>query len=219
MKLSRIACFAAVLAMTGATVFADGLVKFKDWNASPQGYFMTKAERDQWSVVKTDADAQQFVDKFLASRGPGFAEEVANRADQADKHLTLGKLPGSKTLRGKLIVVFGPPSALETPMVADTDSSHTDSPLMAGVLTGGTAGGVGGGKGDGGSESTGAKTMVSGRVMQHYHMTFATTPSGPLDVTVVADPNNGKDRPKSREDAKKLETAFEAAAQASIKSK
>lgn len=74
---------------------------------------MVSAERQQWAAVKTDADAEQFIKTFEAARKPGFTEEVAKRAQMADKYLTVSKTPGSKTLRGKVIVLFGPPSGFE----------------------------------------------------------------------------------------------------------
>ena len=53
--------------------------KYKEWAASPQAYFMTKAERAQWAGVVTDADAEKFINDFVASRGPGFADMVTDR--------------------------------------------------------------------------------------------------------------------------------------------
>jgi GWxTD domain-containing protein len=88
--------------------------KYKDWANSPQAYFMTKAERAQWATVVTDADAEKFVSDFLARRGPGFADQVADRVANADKYLTIGKKPGSQTLRGKIIVLLGPPTSIKT---------------------------------------------------------------------------------------------------------
>lgn len=217
-KLLRIIAV-VVVSLVGTSLFADGLSKYKDWASSPQGYFMTKAEQQQWDAVRTDAEAQQFVDSFLARRGPDFAAEVASRGEQADKHLTIGKLAGSRTLRGKAIILFGPPSAMEVNDVAESPDIQRDSPAMAGVLTGGTNSGVSSGKG--GSDSSPdnfGKTMVTaGRVTRNYHFTFASTPAGNVDVTIAADIGSGKDHPWSREDAKTLEKAFEAAARASIK--
>ena len=213
--------FAAGILLFSASLLADGLVKFKGWDNSPQGYFMTKAERQQWAAVKTDVEAQAFVDHFLASRGAGFADEVASRADQADKHLTIGtKLPASKTLRGKLIILLGPPSGYDASDIADISSVHHDSPVMASALSGGTgAGGTDKDEGIGTSDShEGSSTMGGSSVYRNYHFTFASTPSGPLAVTILADVNTGKDRAKGG-DAKKLDAAFEAAAQASIKTK
>jgi GWxTD domain-containing protein len=193
---------------------------FKDWEHSPQGYFMTKAEHQEWTAIRTQEEAQHFIDQFLAKRGPNFAAEVAFRAEKADKNLTIGKLAASKTLRGKVIILLGAPSAMDVSDFADNGSVHHDSPAVAGAYSGGTAGG-----GDGGRESPGtdmnegSRTMGSASVTRNYHFTFASTASGPFDVTISADPNTGKDRPRGRDDAKRLEAAFEAAAQASIKTK
>jgi fructose-specific component phosphotransferase system IIB-like protein len=212
--------FAAGILLFSASLLADGLVKFKGWDNSPQGYFMTRAERQQWAAIKTDVEAQAFVDHFLASRGPGFADEVASRTAQADAHLTIGKkLPASKTLRGKAVILLGAPTAFDASDIADTSSVHRDNGVMSSALSGGTgAGGTDKGEGIGTTDMhEGASTMGGASVYRHYHFTFAS-PSGPIDVTIVADVNTGKDYPRGG-DAKKLDAAFEAAAQASIKSK
>jgi GWxTD domain-containing protein len=209
--------FAAGILLFSVSLLADGLVKFKGWDNSPQGYFMTKAEHQQWTAIKTDDEAQTFVDHFLASRGPGFASDVAARAEQADKHLTIDKtkLPGSKTLRGKLVILLGPPDkAFDVSTLADQGSVHHDSPAMGAAMSGGSASAPGDVDGNEGSRSMGSATITN-----QYHFAYGSTPSGPLDVMILADPNTGKDRPKGRDDTKKLDAAFEAAAQASIKVK
>jgi GWxTD domain-containing protein len=106
------------------SAFAAGPEGFKDWDNSPQGYFMTRAEHAEWSALKTPEEQQRFVDQFLAKRGPDFPAMVASRAAQADKHLTLGKLAGSRTLRGKLVILFGPPSGMD--ISRDTDISRDE---------------------------------------------------------------------------------------------
>ena len=96
------------------STFAAGLSQnYKDWPHSPQAYFMTSAERAQWSSVRTDAEAEQFVNDFIAKRGgDAFVKEVSQNAAQADKYLTVAKTPGSKTLRGKMMILLGPPGAI-----------------------------------------------------------------------------------------------------------
>jgi len=185
----------------------------RDWDRSPQSYFMTKAEQQQWTAVKgQEESAQHFIDQFLAKRGPNFAAEVAARTEQADKHLTLGKIAGSKTLRGKLVILLGPPSGLEIYPSRETTSVHHSSPAVANAY--------GGGNGNGEDDtSEGGRTMGAEGVSQNYHFTYATTPSGPLDVTINAEQSTGRDRARGRDDVKKLDAAFEAAAQASIKTK
>jgi GWxTD domain-containing protein len=220
---------AAGILLFSASLLADGLVKFKGWDNSPQGYFMTRAERQQWAAVRTDDEAQRFIDTFLASRGPGFAAEVASRVEQADKHLTMDgtHLPGSKTLRGKLVILLGAPSSFDTSDYTDRSSVHQDNPIMANALSGGSSGDSGGGGkggavdlGPGGSDMTeGSRAMGAERTTRSYHFGFASTSAGPMDVTINADTNTGKDRPRGKDDAKRLDAAFEAAAQASIKTK
>jgi hypothetical protein len=61
--------------------------------------------------------------------------------------------------------------------------------------------------------------MGSASVIRNYHFTYRSTVAGPLEVTISTDPNTGKDRPRDRESSKRLDAAFEAAAEASIKVK
>jgi GWxTD domain-containing protein len=186
---------------------------FKDWENSPQGYFMTKAERQEWTAVRTEEEAQRFIAAFLAKRAPNFPAEVAARAEQADKRLTIGKTAGSKSLRGRTIIMFGVPSSVDVNDYADQASVHHTSPAVANAYSGGSMA-------SGGDDSNeGSQTMGSANVTRNYHFTFATTPAGALDVTISADPSSGKDRARGRDDAKRLEAAFEIAAQASIKTK
>jgi hypothetical protein len=59
-----------LLLFVPSLLFAAALSqKYKDWAASPQAYFMTMAEHEQWAAIKTDEEAEQFVNRFLASRG------------------------------------------------------------------------------------------------------------------------------------------------------
>ena len=94
--------------------FGAGLSKkYKNWEKSPEAYFLTNAERAQWKQVKTDADAQNFILDYKAKRGPDFEKMLADRVAVADKYFSSGETKGSETLRGKVIIVFGPPSSIE----------------------------------------------------------------------------------------------------------
>lgn len=214
--MKRLMIAIAITALT-APLFG-GLSKFKDWDRSPQGSFMTKAEREQWAAIQSDAEAQTFVDRFLASRGGSeFAAEVANRAEMADKYLTVGKTQGSKTLRGKAIILFGPPSSLDVTDEANTRAAR-DNPAVSAAMTGGTGFGdsSGGAKDDSGPASYGS-TLLTAHKVRVYHMSFDAVPGGKVDVTFEADPGTGKDR--VRGNTRNLEAAFERAASASIKAK
>lgn len=211
MKTMRLVVLLLSTAVIG-TAFAAS-PDLKDWEHSPQGYFMTKAEQQAWSAIRTPEEAQRFIDQFLAKRGPNFAAEVAARAEQADKRLTIGKMAGSKTLRGKTVILLGPPTGVDVSDYQDVGTVHHSSPAVANAYSGGSLASADG------DSNEGSKTMGSANIIRNYHFTFATTPAGPLDVTISVDPNSGKDRARGRDDAKRLEAVFEAAAQASIKSK
>lgn len=95
-------------------LFGAGLSKkYKNWEKSPEAYFLTSSERDQWKKVKTDADAQNFILDYKAKRGPDFEKTLAERVAVADKYFSSGETKGSETLRGKVIIVLGPPSSIE----------------------------------------------------------------------------------------------------------
>jgi GWxTD domain-containing protein len=100
--------------LVGPALFADGLSrKYKAWDRAPEAYFLTRAERVQWKSVKTDADAQNFILDYKAKRGPEWEKTLNERVAQADKYFSAGEVKGSETLRGKIVIMFGPPSDVE----------------------------------------------------------------------------------------------------------
>ncbi|HEV2721536.1 MAG TPA: hypothetical protein VG323_16055 [Thermoanaerobaculia bacterium] len=101
------------------------------WADSPQGYFMTKAERAAWSKVTTEAEAAQFIERFRVSRGPAFAADVAAKAKEADDNLSVDGKRGSQTLRGKIVILLGRPASVTiAPWSGDksaTQATHLDT--------------------------------------------------------------------------------------------
>lgn len=93
-------------------ILAIALLFAVNWADSPQGYFMTKAEHAAWSKLTTEAETAQFIDKFLVSRGPAFATDVATRAKEADDNLSVAGKRGSQTLRGKIVILLGRPASV-----------------------------------------------------------------------------------------------------------
>jgi GWxTD domain-containing protein len=102
----------AVASLFAVAIFAGDLSKYKNWDKSPQGLLMTGAERSQWASIRTDEDADKFVKDFLAKRPPTFVSGVTTAAANADKYFTVGKVQGSTTERGKLVIILGPPSGI-----------------------------------------------------------------------------------------------------------
>jgi hypothetical protein len=231
MPIRRFLPLIAIMALLVPSLVAGGLSKYKDWPSSPQGYFMTGAERAAWKAnVKTDADAEQFVNKFLASRGPGFADDVAKSAEMADKHLTVGSLPGSRTLRGKIVIVLGPPSTFN---VAGRQLQSGRAGSLGGITGGGASGGgkvgnKGGGIGDSGAsvsnmvDATNQSSMAASTV-KDYTFTYAADklpgkPAQGLEVVVEVNPSDGSDKITDRKVAAQLDEIFERAAAARLAS-
>src|SRR5438552_2986974 len=102
---------AAVVVMTlcAVSTFAGVSRSYKDWPKTPIGYYMTNADKKQWASLQSDAEAEQFIKDFVAKRGgDAFTREVAQNAEKADKYLSIGKTPGSETVRGKMMILLGP---------------------------------------------------------------------------------------------------------------
>ena len=96
------------------TAAAAGLSeKYRAWDKSPDAYFLTSDERAAWKKVKTDEDAAKFVADYFERRDPELPKVLLERIAVADKYFSSGKTKGSETLRGKVIIIFGPPSKLE----------------------------------------------------------------------------------------------------------
>lgn len=204
------------LTLTTASAFGGGLEKYKAWDQSPQGYFMTSAERGEWKTIATDVDAETFVAEFLAKRDAKFVDEVATRAMNADKYLTIGNTKGSRTLRGKVVILFGPPAGLS---VADRAgrSSYSNGPAAAAVTNLGT--GPSATTADGDTQTFGGGK--SGAAFKDFTFSFLgrNVPALGADysVTIEADVSNGKDRVRDRKKAAELEEKFEAVARASVR--
>jgi GWxTD domain-containing protein len=210
---------ALVVLLAASSLSAANLGSYHDWNESPAGYFMTKAEREQWAHVTSEADAAKFVEAFLANRDATFPAEVKKRAENADKYLTIGKTPGSKTLRGKVIILMGPPTGLNIATHTRTDTKR-DSPAMAGALSNAGPSGGGGRNTEAGSFS--GNSLATGTEVRTFSISYEGKAAKAVDrekVTFVidADGATGKDRFATREGDKDAQQLFELAARASVK--
>ena len=217
--MKRLVPLAVILSLIASALVAGGLNKYKVWPNMPQGYFMTKAERADWKAnVKSDADAEAFIRKFLASRGPGFAEDVAKRAEMADKHLTVAGRAGSLTTRGKIIVLLGPPTGLT---IVGRDVQKGRSYSLAGVSGGnpGDSGGVGASASnmvDAANQSAMAMSKVNDYTFTYLASRLPGKAAKDLSVIVEVNPNDGSDRINDSAAAARLDEVFEDVAQARL---
>ena len=208
----------ALLALFVPTLVFALSPKYKQWASSPQAYFMTRAERAQWNSIVTDADAEKFINDFVAGRGAGFADMVADRATNADKYLTIGKKPASQTLRGKVIVLLGPPTAIKT----ETKKGRVDRAAPVGGYSVGDGGRSGGGMGVSVGDMMQAADQ-SGMSGKQSYIEYTLTYAGEglpaafaqgATIKIDVDPNSGEDWAPDSAAQKQLDQLFEAAAAA-----
>jgi GWxTD domain-containing protein len=110
--MTKAGIFALTFLLAGP-LGAAGLDKYKDWADSPQAYFLSKAEREQWATITTDEGAEKFIAAYLAARGKGFAAALQSRIEVADKTYKTGKPKGARSPEGRTLILLGSPTATE----------------------------------------------------------------------------------------------------------
>jgi len=101
--------------LAGIVLAASALAEFtknKDWDKSPEAYFLTPAERAEWKAIASDEDADKFIALYYARRGgEPFKQEISRRIAAADQQFKLQRYKrGADSVRGHLLVVLGTPS-------------------------------------------------------------------------------------------------------------
>ncbi len=121
----------ALMALAGlamASLAVAQLSKYKDWANSPEAYFLTTGEREEWSRIKNDEEAEKFIANYWARRDPTpatpqneFRDAVMRRIAAADEQFKLRRQKGSETARGRLFITLGSPSRLLQSRVQERD--------------------------------------------------------------------------------------------------
>ena len=116
--------------------------KYMSWADGPIRHLMTKDEMKQWKAIRSDQDAEAFIDLFWAKRDPTpetrrneFREDFEQRVKFADANFSNGLQPGSMTDRGKVFILLGPPyrvsasagEALKRGVVASPGNAPTNA--------------------------------------------------------------------------------------------
>ena len=93
---------------------------YKKWLNEDVGYIITDEERQAFKRLSTDEERQQFIEQFWLRRDPTpdteeneFKEEHYRRIAYANEHYASG-IPGWKTDRGRIYIVYGPPDEIES---------------------------------------------------------------------------------------------------------
>lgn len=113
MKKILVSAAAVILSLPTAG-FAAISEQHKAFGEGPAQYYMTKQEKKEWEKVRTDAEAERFIELFWARRDPTpqtavneFRMGFDARVKIADENFTQGRVPGSMTDRGKVFITLG----------------------------------------------------------------------------------------------------------------
>lgn len=106
----------SLAAALGAAQAADP----EDWSSSPEAYFLTQAERQEWKSLDSGLARDRFKERYWLKRDPSpgtdkneFQELVHGRIKAADARFPIAKTPGSRTQRGMVFIVFGAPARVQ----------------------------------------------------------------------------------------------------------
>lgn len=93
---------------------------FKKWIEEDVAYIITDDEKKAWKKLATDEEREQFIEQFWRRRDPDpdtevneYLEEHYERVAYSNQHFTSG-IPGWKTDRGRIYIMYGPPNEKET---------------------------------------------------------------------------------------------------------
>ena len=88
---------------------------YRKWLQEDVAYIITDEERAAFKRLQNDEEREQFIENFWLRRDPTpdtveneFKEEHYRRIQYANDHFASG-IPGWKTDRGRIYIVYGPP--------------------------------------------------------------------------------------------------------------
>jgi GWxTD domain-containing protein len=92
---------------------------YKKWLNEDVAYIITDEERKAFRQLSTDDEREQFIENFWLRRDPTpdteeneYKEEYYRRIAYANDHFASG-IPGWKTDRGRIYIVYGPPDEID----------------------------------------------------------------------------------------------------------
>ncbi|HXG93586.1 MAG TPA: GWxTD domain-containing protein [Blastocatellia bacterium] len=93
---------------------------YKKWLEEDVPYIITDEERKAFKALKTDEERDQFIEQFWLRRDPDpdtpeneYKDQYYERIQYANEHFASG-IPGWKTDRGRIYVMFGKPDEIES---------------------------------------------------------------------------------------------------------
>ena len=103
---------------------------YKNWLNIDVAYIITDEERKAFKNLQTDEERQQFVEQFWLRRDPTpdteeneYKEEHYRRIAYANERFASG-IPGWKTDRGRIYIMYGPPDEREEHPSGEIGRAH-----------------------------------------------------------------------------------------------
>lgn len=96
--------------------------EYAQWLVGAIGAIATEAERAEYLALRSDAEAEAFIEEFWTR--PDRAEIRAvyvERAEEADRRFTEAAYPGRRTDRGCLFILYGEPEETEYEQFRNVD--------------------------------------------------------------------------------------------------
>jgi GWxTD domain-containing protein len=94
--------------------------QYKKWLNEDVVYIITPEERNAFLHLQTNEEREQFIEQFWQRRNPDpdspdntYKEEHYRRIAYANEHFSSG-IPGWKTDRGRIYIMYGPPDEIQT---------------------------------------------------------------------------------------------------------
>jgi len=94
--------------------------EYKDWLDQDVTYIITDDERRAFKQLSNDEEREKFIEAFWDRRNPNpdsedneFKDEHYRRIEYANDHYAAG-MPGWRTDRGRIYIVYGPPDEVES---------------------------------------------------------------------------------------------------------
>jgi GWxTD domain-containing protein len=92
----------------------------EDWSKSPDAYFLTSEEKQEWEGLKSRESRIDFIERYWLKRDPSpgtpaneFRDMVRGRIRIADARYGIGKKAGSRASQGFVFIVFGTPARVQ----------------------------------------------------------------------------------------------------------
>ena len=108
---------------------------YKIWLENEVPDIITEEERQAFQGLSTNEEREQFIEIFWRNRNPErdspdnvFKEEHYRRLAYADEHFSFG-IPGRKTDRGRIYIIWGPPDEIDS---HPTGGTYDRSPRQGG---------------------------------------------------------------------------------------